>query len=828
MKSSKWFILITALMLAGLVLVACGGQAQEAVQEVAPTVQAAVEEVAPTVQAAVEEAAQEEAAMGEGSIAVLLPDSASSDRWEADDRRYFEQCFTDAGVDFTIVNAEGDARAQQTQAEQAITNGAKVILLVNLDSGSGAAIIAQAREAGVAIIDYDRLTIEGPGADAYISFDNVSVGRLMGETLEPVIDGLGLDVPQVVQLNGSPTDNNATLFREGYYSIVEPRVAAGDWALIADQAVPDWDNQEALVIFEQILTAADGNVDAVFAANDGLASSVISALKTQGLDPVPVSGQDATVSGMQYVLSGDQTMSVYKPIKLEADAGCEAALALFNGEDVSSLTSDTLNNGTNDIPFIKLTPLAVTRDNMADTVIADGFRTWEEICVGDFLDYCPEGSVDGAGGMAPMTAAVAGGAMMDEGMTETASAELPAYTGGPAEIRMGWWGNDDRAARTLAVIELFQEAYPDITVVGEPNGGTPDHFQIIDTQLAANDAPDIIQFGGNWPDYQQYLEALNGYLGQQLLINTPETFDQAALIPATAADGNLYAVSLGTNTLVLVYNKSMIEAAGVDLPQDNMTWDELIAYGQELKAALPEGVSPFVDNSTNQANYLSYFYRQEGTPLWTSDDGGTSYATVESAQKWLQMWADMRDQGLIPDADTTYTYTEDGPDSSALVAGDAVMGLVWSNQVAAYQDAMTDEVGMTTLPVGGEDSYAIQMSQYLGMNNASENKEAAALFINFFVTSPEAGAILETNRGVPSSPVVRSAIASSATPIDAAVYGIYAAVADRTIPQDPNLPNDQEFVNELELIGQQVAYGQSTVDQAAEDLQALIERLAVK
>jgi len=192
------------------------------------------------------------------------------------------------------------------------------------------------------------------------------------------------------------------------------------------------------------------------------------------------------------------------------------------------------------------------------------------------------------------------------------------------------------------------------------------------------------------------------------------------------------------------------------------------------------------------------------------------------------MWADMRAEGLIPDPDTTYTYTEDGPDSSALVAGKAAIGLLWSNQVASYQAAMTDEVGMTTLPVGGEDSYVIQMSQYLGINKDSENKEAAALFVNFFVTSPEAGAILETNRGVPSSPVVRQAIAEKATALDAAVYRIYEAIADRMIPQGPNLPNDQEFVNELELIGQQVAYGESSVDQAAEDLQALIERLAVK
>jgi multiple sugar transport system substrate-binding protein len=259
-----------------------------------------------------------------------------------------------------------------------------------------------------------------------------------------------------------------------------------------------------------------------------------------------------------------------------------------------------------------------------------------------------------------------------------------------------------------------------------------------------------------------------------------------------------------------------------------MTWEELLAYGTELKDKLPDGVAPFVDNGTNQANYLSYFYQQQGTPIWTTDDGGTSYATIESAQEWLQMWADMRDQGLIPDADTTYAYTEDGPDSSALVAGKAAIGLIWSNQAAAYQAAMTDELGLTTLPAGGEDAYTIQMSQYLAINKDSDNKEAAALFINFFVTSPDAGAVLETNRGVPCSPAVRAAISDRATETDAAVYHIYEVIADRTVPQGPNLPNDQEFVNELELIGQQVAYGEASAEQAAVDLQALIERLISK
>lgn len=327
---------------------------------------------------------------GTGSIAVLLPDSTSSDRWEADDRRFFEEAFEAAGVDYTIVNAEGDSRIQQSQVDQAIANGAKVLLFVNLDSGSGSIIISKAREAGIRVIDYDRLTIEGPGADMYVSFDNEAVGRLMGETLEPLIDGLDADPKRVVQLNGSPTDNNATLFRQGYFSVAKPHYDAGDWELVGDQAVPDWDNQQAYIIFEQALSAADGNVDATFAGNDGLASSVVEVLKSQGLDPIPLSGQDATVTGFQNILSGWQTMTVYKPIELEAKAAAEAAIALLNGEDVASLTSDTINNGQGVIPFLKLVPLAVTKDNMAETVIADGFRTWDEICVDEFAQFCPE------------------------------------------------------------------------------------------------------------------------------------------------------------------------------------------------------------------------------------------------------------------------------------------------------------------------------------------------------------------------------------------------------------------------------------------------------
>jgi D-xylose transport system substrate-binding protein len=335
---------------------------------------------------------------GDGSIWVLLPDSASSDRWEKDDRRFFEAAFDEAGVEYNIVNAEGDASTQLQQAEQAINAGAKVILLVNLSSESGATIIDTAREADVKVIDYDRLTAAGSGADVYVSFDNVRVGQTMADTVGPVIDDLDVEKPKVVMMNGGPTDNNSKLFKQGYNETgdyaVSKKVEAGEWELVADQDVPDWDNQQALTLFEQILVANSNDVDAVFAANDGIAGAVISALQSANAGPIPVSGQDATANGIQNILAGRQTMTVYKPIKAEAEAAAAVAVALLNGEDVESVEGDwemqSINNGETDLPYIALEPIAVTKDNIADTVIADEFRTWDEICTGEFEQYCPE------------------------------------------------------------------------------------------------------------------------------------------------------------------------------------------------------------------------------------------------------------------------------------------------------------------------------------------------------------------------------------------------------------------------------------------------------
>jgi D-xylose transport system substrate-binding protein len=348
----------------------------------------------------------------EGSIWVLLPDSASSPRWESDDRRFFEKAFTDAGIDHKIVNAEGDATTQQQQAEQAIASDAKVILLVSLDTGSGATIIDQAKDAGIQVVEYDRFNTGGSGGAAYVSFDNVKVGETMAEVLEPKIEALPVDKPRVIMLNGGEEDNNSFLFKSGYEATVKKHTDDGSWQLVGDQFTPGWDNQEAQRIMEQLITDADNKVDAVFAANDGLANSAINALEAAGLDTtkIPISGQDATAAGMQNILLGKQTMSVYKPIEAEASVAAAVAEALLKGEDVSSVQSDFDFNligikaedgkptdsptGDGVVPYFALTPTAVTADNIADTVIADGFRTVDEICTGDVAqtDFCKENS----------------------------------------------------------------------------------------------------------------------------------------------------------------------------------------------------------------------------------------------------------------------------------------------------------------------------------------------------------------------------------------------------------------------------------------------------
>jgi D-xylose transport system substrate-binding protein len=325
-----------------------------------------------------------------GKVGVILPDTKSSVRWETQDRPLLAEAFKAAGVEADIQNAEGDKVKMATIADQMITNGAKVLLIVNLDSESGAAIEKKAADAGVKTIDYDRLTLGG-NADAYISFDNVKVGELQGAGFITCMDAAGVTKPNVAVLNGSPTDNNATLFAQGYNSQIKPKFDSGAWVLVDDQSVPDWDNQKGGQIFEQMLTKANGKIDGVVAANDGLGNAAIAVLKKNNLK-VPVTGQDATLQGLQNILSGDQCLSIDKPAKLQAPAAAAAAVALLNGQAPATTGTVKDSKSGRDVPSVLLTPIPITKANVKD-VVAEGSVKKEDLCAGDYAKLCADAGI---------------------------------------------------------------------------------------------------------------------------------------------------------------------------------------------------------------------------------------------------------------------------------------------------------------------------------------------------------------------------------------------------------------------------------------------------
>ena len=325
-------------------------------------------------------------------IGVILPDSKSSARWEGADRKFLEEAFKAAGVQYDIQNAQGDKTAFQTIADQMITNGATVLMIVNLDSGTGKTVIDKAKSQGVPTIDYDRLTVGG-GAAYYVSFDNEAVGKLQGEGLRKCLTDKGVKNPVVAYLNGSPTDNNATLFKNGYDSVLKPKFDSKEYTKGPDQNVPEWDNAQAATIFEQMLTQTGGKIDGVLSANDGLGNAAISVLKKNKLNgKVPVTGQDATPQGLQNILAGDQCMTVYKAIREEAKAASDLAIAVAKGE--KKATGQTVKDpeGGRDVPTVLLAPKPIYKENVKD-VIADGFVTKDEVCGGAYAKLCADAGI---------------------------------------------------------------------------------------------------------------------------------------------------------------------------------------------------------------------------------------------------------------------------------------------------------------------------------------------------------------------------------------------------------------------------------------------------
>ncbi|HKY24171.1 MAG TPA: substrate-binding domain-containing protein [Gaiella sp.] len=319
-------------------------------------------------------------------ICVLLPDPKSSVRWETQDRPALVAAFKKAKVSYVITNADGDAQKQRSQADQCLANGAKVVILVSLDAGSSLAIERAAVARDAKVIEYDRQVGKGSPASIYISFDGKRVGVLQGRGVVAGLRASGKygQKPVVARLNGGETDNNSFLFKSGYDSILNPLWNKGTFAKGPEQFVPGWDNQKARTIFEQMLVRTGNKIDAVAAANDGLANAVVTALKAKKLSPIPLSGQDATAQGVQNIISGWQTMTVWKDTRILATRSAEAAIALSKGQKPKQ--TGTVKNGSKNLPAFIIPPVSITKANYKQ--LFNGYLKRSEVCRGEYRKFC--------------------------------------------------------------------------------------------------------------------------------------------------------------------------------------------------------------------------------------------------------------------------------------------------------------------------------------------------------------------------------------------------------------------------------------------------------
>ncbi|MDQ1619612.1 MAG: D-xylose transport system substrate-binding protein [Actinomycetota bacterium] len=324
-----------------------------------------------------------------GKVGVILPDASTSPRWENNDRPALQKAIVAAGYEAVIQNAGKDVGKFSQLCDSMINQSVNVLLIVNLDSESGAACEKKAKDAGIASIDYDRLTLGG-SADYYVSFDNVEVGKLMGDGLVKCLDDAGKTKANIVEINGDPTDNNAALFKQGYDGALKPKVDSGDYKIVADQT-GKWDATVAQTTFEQGFTQNNGKVDGVISANDTMAGGIVTVLKNNNLaGKVPVTGQDASDEGLQRVIAGTQCGTVFKDVNLEADAAAKLAIAILkNDGSAAALVNGEVDDtqAKKKVKSVFAKPVWITQENIKAPFDA-GYTTVEKVCTADFAAAC--------------------------------------------------------------------------------------------------------------------------------------------------------------------------------------------------------------------------------------------------------------------------------------------------------------------------------------------------------------------------------------------------------------------------------------------------------
>jgi len=320
---------------------------------------------------------------GGATVGVILPDTQSSTRWETADRPALVKAFAAAGIKADIQNALGDNTKFQSIAQSMIQEGVKVLIITSIDPATSIQVETEAKSANIPVIDYDRLVLGGSAA-YYASYDGVQVGVEQGTCLVNAMAAIGKPTGQIIMIDGSPTDNNATLFGQGAHSVIDKSTLKK----VSEQAIPNWDNTQAGKTFQQLLTANGNKIDGVYVMNDGMAGPVEQILKSNGLNgKVPVTGQDATAAGLQAILTGDQTCTIYKDATNEANAAAELAVDLIQGKTPANLTTSNDPTGKRSVPSILLKPELIDKTNVGDP-IKSGAVPYASVCTGTYVALC--------------------------------------------------------------------------------------------------------------------------------------------------------------------------------------------------------------------------------------------------------------------------------------------------------------------------------------------------------------------------------------------------------------------------------------------------------
>ncbi len=321
-------------------------------------------------------------------IGIILPETATSARWEGADRPALKAECDAKGLDCDIQNAQGSDAQEKTIADTMLkTEHVQILILCSIDPTTGQAVTTEAKGLGVKVIDYDRL-VPGSKPDYYVSFDNVAVGKAQGTALAAAVQSMGIKSPDVAILDGAPTDNNATLFNQGYMSVLQPLITAGTWKKSAEQAIANWDNTTAGTTFTSMYNA-DHNINVVMVANDGMANSVIADLKNLHINgKVAVSGQDATAGGLQHILDGDQAFTIYKPSTQEAKPAVDLAAELAAGTTPTEQFVNTEDpSDHSQIKSLLATPITITKSNV-DQPIKDNYTPFKDVCTSAYAAKC--------------------------------------------------------------------------------------------------------------------------------------------------------------------------------------------------------------------------------------------------------------------------------------------------------------------------------------------------------------------------------------------------------------------------------------------------------